>query len=166
MSTAPICPHAASGCNAPEGECLGLCISARVVRIYDETIYPTVAERDAAIRADFPVTEADMAHAKEFFGMAKITAGEHTLIPLTKESLDKLRAIRLYHWRKCLEHRKQEMGCAQAYNEGKPPQNMLATKRLAHQKLADAHLGMVQTMNEFFPDVGDTAERDEERAKG
>lgn len=61
---------------------------------------------------------------------------------MNHQSKAALRILRLYHWRTALHFR------AQGLNES-----------------ADFHIGFVQMLNEFF-DLGDTADRDDQRMKG
>ncbi len=63
-------------------------------------------------------------------------------------SLARLRVIRLWHWRQLLRSRMHARSCAspslmRQYNDE-----------------ADMHLGFVQSLNDYFPDPHDTAERD------
>lgn len=62
--------------------------------------------------------------------------------------LVKLRALRLWHWRRCLVYRDQSRGIS-----------IPALKEISDD-LADFHLKQVQLLNEFFP-VDDTAEGDD-----
>lgn len=65
-----------------------------------------------------------------------------------------LRPVRLYHWMQVLEARK----CA---NECREMQTNLGEWMAAtHDKIANEHIGFVQSMNEFF-EIGDTAEADQ-----
>lgn len=64
-----------------------------------------------------------------------------------------LRPIRLYHWVKVLKHRQIARDASGSSNLG----NRIAD---SHDKIANEHLGFVQSMNEFF-EIGDTAEADQ-----
>ncbi|USN16375.1 hypothetical protein PLUTO_00590 [Luteibacter phage vB_LflM-Pluto] len=78
-----------------------------------------------------------------------------------------LRDLRLWHWRKCLAYRKVE-NTQRAYIDAL---EQLHGRRFGRSKETNArsnanwHLTAVQTLNEFFPDSGDTAERDDERSR-
>lgn len=63
---------------------------------------------------------------------------------------NKLRALRLWHWNKILEHRRY------ATRLSSVERHYMA--QIADD-LADEHLGFVQTLNGFFP-IDDTAEKD------
>lgn len=73
------------------------------------------------------------------------------MITITREVLDEVRALRLYHWRRVTVNRNSEAYC----------QSKGYTQRAEDfKRKASFHLGAVQTLNSFF-DVGDTAERDD-----
>jgi hypothetical protein len=63
------------------------------------------------------------------------------------ESLGRLRALRVWHWRSLLRFR----------NLARQAVNSDDVRR--YNAEADTHLGFVQSLNDFF-EVGDTAERD------
>lgn len=78
---------------------------------------------------------------------------EALTMQLGEEQLAKLRAIRLYHWRERGHWRRVEA-------QSKDPK----FAALAGQ-YASWHIGAVQSLNDFFPDHGDTAEHDEYAAQ-
>lgn len=78
---------------------------------------------------------------------------QHLTMNLDPEQLAKLRAIRLYHWRERGHWRRVEA-------QSKDPK----FAALAGQ-YASWHIGAVQSLNDFFPDHGDTAEHDEYAAQ-
>lgn len=72
-------------------------------------------------------------------------------ITITREVLDELRALRLYHWRRAIVHRNGEEYCkSKGYLKDAEGFN----------RKANRHICAVQTLNSFF-DVGDTAEKDD-----
>lgn len=72
--------------------------------------------------------------------------GKHTFI-------ERLRALRLWHWKMALSYREQ-----QVHLESFKSRSLKDTIN-RYKAAADRHLTAVQTLNEFFP-IGDTAERD------
>lgn len=89
-------------------------------------------------------------------------AQDLTKLPLTVEpilspaTLAALRALRLWHWRK-VTHNRHEARVQELHGRNMSAKNLNLT--------ADFHLKQVQVLNEFFPELGDTAERDAERTK-
>jgi hypothetical protein len=71
-------------------------------------------------------------------------------IPVDAPTLQRLREIRLYHWRWMMTN-------AKARDAFERKGDRYAAKEFAHK--ASEHLGFVQSLNDFFP-IGDTAERD------
>ncbi len=65
-----------------------------------------------------------------------------------------LRPIRLFHWMHVLAARKKASECRDMQS------NLGEWLAATHDKIANEHLGFVQSMNEFF-DIGDTAEADQ-----
>lgn len=65
-----------------------------------------------------------------------------------------LRPVRLYHWMQVLAARKR------ADDNRRMQSNLGEWLAATHDKIANEHLGFVQSMNEFF-DIGDTAEADQ-----
>lgn len=71
--------------------------------------------------------------------------------------LDRLRALRLWHWRLGLKHRSGQdtLEALAADRKSGSLKDCIRTYREA----ANVHFTAVQTLNEFF-EIGDTAERD------
>lgn len=77
-------------------------------------------------------------------------------IEISEEQLDRLRALRLWHWSQAmLARRMATFGEKGAF--GKFIEHKLRCKNLNAE--ADFHIQQVQTLNDFF-DAGDTAEQD------
>lgn len=103
------------------------------------------AEKALTVRRDMnsaPLTARELARRA-----ANSTFGK-LLPPYFEELSDRLRELRLWHWKEAQRWRRD----ADDYVEG------LADKQ------AGKHLKFVQTLNDFFP-IGDTAENDAEKAK-
>lgn len=83
--------------------------------------------------------------------MTRVSIGFEFPLPEGKNILAKLRALRLWHWRRVLEQRSNQQLCFndKAYKLSR-----------SYEVSADFHLAQVQLLNEFFP-VGDTAEGDD-----
>lgn len=84
-------------------------------------------------------------------------------ITITREVLDEVRALRLWHWREALMARKQAQNAQDRSDALKADTTYSAQMQgMADLKNADAnrHIRAVQTLNSFF-DVGDTAEGDD-----
>lgn len=64
-----------------------------------------------------------------------------------------LRELRVFHWRECLRFRAHE----QRHRNQHSPLWVINE----HQKKADFHLSCVQCLNQLFPNLGDTAENDD-----
>lgn len=79
------------------------------------------------------------------------SCGEYD-IGVTPETLERLRELRLWHWRQALQCRRN----AKVDREGECPLIEYINLMEAH---ANQHIKFVQTLNDFFP-VGDTAEGD------
>lgn len=80
-----------------------------------------------------------------------------------------LRELRLWHWRKVVTHRAKAMrheARDAAWHERHPqyPRPRGADARAEH-RIADWHLTAVQTLNAYFPDPLDTAERDDSNGR-
>ena len=71
--------------------------------------------------------------------------------PMNKLSGDKLRNLRLWHWREAMHYRKRAKVWRQ---RGKSDMEREMDER------ANQHIKFVQTLNDFFP-MGDTAEQDD-----
>lgn len=67
---------------------------------------------------------------------------------------ERLRPVRLYHWMQVLASRNSANECR------KMQTNMGEWMAATYDKIANEHLGFVQSVNEFF-DIGDTAESDQ-----
>lgn len=76
---------------------------------------------------------------------------------LAPETLDGLRALRLWHWKRCAEHRKKERFASKLGLDG---------VSWSHYERANFHLKQVQLLNDFFPAPGDTAEADAAKEAG
>ncbi len=88
-------------------------------------------------------------------------------ITITREVLDEVRKLRLWHWREAMAARKQAQNAQDRAEAVKGDRTYSAQMQgMADLKNADAnhHIRAVQTLNSFFP-VGDTAEQDDERSK-
>lgn len=88
-------------------------------------------------------------------------------ITITREVLDEVRKLRLWHWREAMAARKQSQNAQDRAEAVKGDRTYSAQMQgMADLRNADAnhHIRAVQTLNSFF-EVGDTAEQDDERAK-
>lgn len=72
---------------------------------------------------------------------------------LTEEQSNRLRSMRLYHWRERGHWRRVEA-------QSKDPKF-----KTTCGEYAEWHMMAVETLNAFFTEYGDTAERDDERAR-
>lgn len=70
---------------------------------------------------------------------------------MDKAILSDMRKLRLWHWKQVIINR-------EVANEGCGCLQCSAVKHI-HDRIADQHIGYVQTLNNFF-ESGDTAERD------
>lgn len=72
--------------------------------------------------------------------------------------LDRLRALRLWHWRMAMRHRalQHEVEAILVTTNSSSLKSAVKT----YADAASVHLHAVQTLNEFFP-IGDTAEADD-----
>jgi hypothetical protein len=94
---------------------------------------------------------ADLDHMDEIAAYRVAMIRVNAAMPT--EQLARLRDLRLWAWRQVLTHRK----CADDASKA----NLSAISSF-HHRCADNALGHVQTLNDFFSDIGDTAERDHE----
>lgn len=83
-----------------------------------------------------------------------------SLVEVDQGMLDRLRALRLWHWQGVLYRRKQAEWYVKREQDGKCSHNQAAVAIEWANKQADFHLLQVQALNDFFP-LGDTAENDE-----
>jgi hypothetical protein len=67
---------------------------------------------------------------------------------LEREQLERLRALRLWHWKQAMSWREDEQS-----------ETDVAVKAACEAQVG-FHIKFVQTLNDFFPEPGDTAERD------
>lgn len=75
---------------------------------------------------------------------------------LPPEARERLRELRLWHWKQCGMHRRASVN----------PKRSRVLQQM-NEAQADFHLKQIQTLNDFFPVIGDTAERDQQkRASG
>lgn len=84
-------------------------------------------------------------------------------ITITREVLDEVRKLRLWHWREAMAARKQAQNAQDRAEAVKGDRTYSAQMQgMADLRNADAnyHIRAVQTLNSFF-DVGDTAEQDD-----
>lgn len=78
-----------------------------------------------------------------------------SLSPVVRQSL---RELRLWHYRQLAKERNQ------AEITERQILNLTDEERRGVHRLANHHLKAVQTLNSFFPEVGDTAEKDNQNA--
>lgn len=71
------------------------------------------------------------------------------------EALDKLRPVRLYHWRAVVRAQRHAAGCRKDRKHGAAKQ---------YEERAANHMKHVQALNAFFP-AGDTADNDLSRER-
>lgn len=87
-----------------------------------------------------------------------------SLAAFDANTLPKLRALRLWHWRKALGTRKacrvaiRRADAAKDAGNDRLHMRLMGSARLLDSE-ANGHISAVQTLNEFF-NVGDTAEKD------
>lgn len=75
---------------------------------------------------------------------------------LAGDQQQRLRELRLWHWRECMRYRALE----KAYDSDSSLSHAYVKQRIADcHRIANHHLWAVQTLNDLFP-VDDTAERD------
>lgn len=74
--------------------------------------------------------------------------------PLSPIVHERLRALRLWHWRKAMKFRESQRDLEKFKSRS------LKDCIKNYDKYANEHLTAVQALNEFF-DIGDTAERDD-----
>lgn len=78
---------------------------------------------------------------------------------ITIDQLERLRALRLWHWRTALAIRANANAVRQtSWYKRKPDRYEPRAK--AEDDAADQHITFVQTLNDFFP-TGDSAEGDD-----
>lgn len=71
---------------------------------------------------------------------------------------DRVRELRLWHWRLALQHRAAERELEALAEQRKS--GSLKSSIKTYRDAANVHFSAVQTLNEFFG-IGDTAEKDE-----
>lgn len=84
------------------------------------------------------------------------------MITVTSETIRRLRALRLWHWREALARRAMAQNAeqrAEAVADERYAGQMRNVAALRNSE-ADAHIYAVQTLNDFFP-AGETAEQDD-----
>ena len=101
---------------------------------------------------------------RTFIGALPIPVPREWIMDMDAAMLNRLRAIRLYHWREMLKARKRADRSAelrdQSISRMMPKyEKYWMTEWEKHNKLANTHLGFVQSLNDLFP-LGDTAEKD------
>jgi hypothetical protein len=69
-------------------------------------------------------------------------------------TVKRLRKLRLWHWRQCLRNRTASETAAKADD----PVSQAA--KAFYDARANHHIRAVQALNDFFPEIGDTAEND------
>jgi hypothetical protein len=74
---------------------------------------------------------------------------------ISHNTLKRLRRLRLWHWKQCLRFRHIELSLLPFKRD-----QVAQTEAKAFGELANFHIRMVQVLNDFFPEVGDTAEHD------
>lgn len=83
-----------------------------------------------------------------------------TLIPISPTSLNRLRELRLWHWRQFIKLGKWAHGHENASPQFNSPKRVQLAKTF--REGSNFHIMQVQLLNDFFP-IDDTAEKDDSK---
>lgn len=102
-------------------------------------------------------------HAHDYATKLNNKGVNEMAITITREALDEVRKLRLWHWQEAMTARKQAQNAtdrAEALKADKTYSRQMQGMADLRNADADFHIRAVQTLNSFF-DIGDTAEHDD-----